>query len=513
MACMDKIVIYVIALMFVILVFSGVTRAETVTVHRAQAILKKMNYYPDAVTGSMNPATIKAIVTFQTDYNLKPNGRLDDPTCRALVAEDLKITTAADQARELKTVTGAQTSLKSLFYYFGPVSGKRGDIPKSSLSDFQKDNNIPVSGNLDEKTVSFLESGKAQPRKPVDISAHPVKPEPTPPETAEKKETAENGKPKTAEAKPAVTPENPEIKKPANVQPQWNVSMGQMSYKPRSGYDSTSYEALNETLNPGQAVIYDDESFAMIRLALDYAPFKASLSTSRLGGGENAADTLDFSWYVSLKKKPCILSFQVDSVESDALVDGQVKSIATRSVSGEWLYRYRPWMALGVGVSHGSWPTLVSCKSSASRDRDIRFDEDFTLSSLNAVIRFDSMASDRRPLFKIEHLYPYVAGSFTAGLGFGTVSGSVMDRMSSDLDHAFSPDIPTVHVKFAPEAGLTYQIHRPGFDLALTLGYALTYHVPNLALHRIPGFETDDEVEFYRRNVSHGPVLGGNVSF
>jgi hypothetical protein len=46
----------------------------------------------------------------------------------------------------------------------------------------------------------------------------------------------------------------------------------------------------------------------MARLSLDYAPFCASLSTSRLGGGDNTADFLDFSWYFNLKKKPYLLN-------------------------------------------------------------------------------------------------------------------------------------------------------------------------------------------------------------
>jgi hypothetical protein len=194
-------------------------------------------------------------------------------------------------------------------------------------------------------------------------------------------------------------------------------------------------------------------------------------------------------------------------------LDSDIIDIKTSTFTVEGLYRQRPWLAWGLGVSYGNLPTLVSCKNEMGPNRAIGFDKDFKLATMNAVVRYNSLAKDKKPLFKIEHLYPYVTSSFSAGLGYGRVSGDVIDRMNADLNHSFSGAIYTLNLKFSPEAGLTYQLHRPSFDLELTLGYALTIHIPNWSIRRLPTLESDDQVNFYRRNISHGPVIGGNVSF
>lgn len=516
MACFRRIIIGFLTVALATVMISGISSAEPLSVVHAQSILKKMNYYPDALNGAMNPATIKSIITFQADFNLKSTGRLDAPTCKALLAEEEKIDGAIEKNKQEKVVTDAQTKLKCLFYYFGPISGKRSDISKSAISDFQTDNGLAASGNLDERTLTLILSDKAQPKKPREILARPVSPEPTAPE---KKEPGGEKEPPKEEHKADLNdkktePAKNETKKQvASVQPLWSFSMGTMNYKPKSGYDATTYEAQNETLHPEQAVIFEDESFTLARLSLDYAPFCASLSTSRLGGGDNAADSLNFSWYFNMLKKPYLLNLQYENIESNALVDGDIIGIETSTFEAEWLFRHKPWLAWGLGVSYGTYPALVSCKSDQSQNRDIRFDKDFKLATVNAVLRYDSLAKDKKPLFKTKHLFPYVAGSFSAGFGYGKVSGEVIDRMNADLNHSFPSTTYTFNLKLSPEAGLIYQLHRPTYDLDLTLGYALTLHLPNLSIHSLPTLEEDDQVNFYRRNISHGLVLGGNVSF
>lgn len=516
MICLKRIAFGILAIALTTGIIADITHAEVLSVIRAQSILKKMNYYPDALNGSMNPATIKSIITFQADFNLKSTGRLDAPTCKALFAEEEKINGVIEKNKQEKVVSDAQTKLKSLFYYFGPISGKRGDISKTAISDFQKDNGVVVTGSLDERTLSLILSDKAQPKKPGELTARPVPQEPPAPEKKET-EIKKVGLEQTSNVESKdknAPPDKPDVKKQAsNVQPLWSYSMGRINYKPSAGYDAATYEAQNETIHPEQAVIYNDESFTMARLSLDYAPFCASLSTSRIGGGDNAADSVDFSWYFNLKKKPYLLCLQYENIESDALVDNDIIGIETSTFTVEWLYRQRPWLAWGFGVSYGNLPTLVSCKNDLSQNRAIGFDKNFKLATMNAVVRYNSLAKDKKPLFKTEHLYPYVTSAFSAGFGYGKVSGDVIDRINEDLGHSFSASIYTLNLKFSPEVGLTYQIHRPSFDLDLTIGYALTLHLPNWSIRSLPTLESDDQVDFYRRNISHGPVIGGNVSF
>ena len=50
----------------------------------------------------------------------------------------------------------AQAKLSGLGYYKGPVDGEYGPTTARAVEQFQVDNNLPVSGRLDLKTLSSL---------------------------------------------------------------------------------------------------------------------------------------------------------------------------------------------------------------------------------------------------------------------------------------------------------------------------------------------------------------------
>jgi len=56
----------------------------------------------------------------------------------------------------IDTLTGAQSRLANLGYYFGEVTGVLDDETASALSNFQKANNLPISGAFDAATQGAL---------------------------------------------------------------------------------------------------------------------------------------------------------------------------------------------------------------------------------------------------------------------------------------------------------------------------------------------------------------------
>jgi hypothetical protein len=53
-------------------------------------------------------------------------------------------------------VSGAQGRLRNLGYPVGPIDGKLGPRTKEAIGYFQADEHLPVTGNLDEATISKL---------------------------------------------------------------------------------------------------------------------------------------------------------------------------------------------------------------------------------------------------------------------------------------------------------------------------------------------------------------------
>ncbi|GAB6096013.1 hypothetical protein JCM14469_22660 [Desulfatiferula olefinivorans] len=458
--------------------------AAEMTVQKAQMILKHLNYFPEAVDGSLGPATRKAVRTFQADNDLTLTGRLDANTCALLKSEEERITREFERKKLEEQTRKAQARLAELGYYRGPVTGRKGDIPQTDLVAFQMVHALTVTGDLDAATVDRLLSDQALPKPAPEPEKEPV-----------------------ASPEPVATPQPPAIRRTA---PYLTAAVGALCYRPHSGYDSTDYDALNRTLNPDEAVRYQSESLVFTRVTVHDDDDYVYGATSRLTGGDKAADALGLGWAFELKKRPFVVHVDYVEVESGAVFGGLEHTIESRSLEAEWLLRYRPGLDAGLNVSHEIYPTLVSCRAADAALRAIRFDEDFQLSTVNLALRYDSLAAGKGPVFGRGHLVPYLTAGFYGGLALGTVSDGVIDALSRDLDHRFSSSLIRFNVKVSPEAGLVYRRVRKTGTMNLTLGYGLSVHWP---VWELPGDSDDDEVRFYRRNLSHGPVLGLHMVF
>jgi hypothetical protein len=472
-------------LLILILVIPLASHAECIDVARAQRILKTMNYYPDPVSGTLTAETMKSISIFQSDHNLRPTGTLDPSTCKALLAEEEKLSGSKERKKREKDVLEAQKQLKILKYYDGPEDGIASAPFKKSLLDFQAANRLSGTGWLDIPTTKTL------------FGPTPVpKPNPTPPPAIKAKAPAPPEKADSNDNRLFVV-----------------YSGGYTRYRPKSSYDPKTYDAVHNTLHPEQDVSFKSESFMMNRITLGYGEFQGSYATSRLDSGDNTFDAADFTWYFKTGKTPWILNLSFENADSDAEYAGMVKQINTLTFEAELLYRSKPWMAWGISGSYANYPTLVSCRNENSQLQDIRFDRHFTLYTLNWTMRYDSLAQFNTPLIGTKTVFPFVSGSLHAGLSSGKASHDVISAMNTDLGHSFPSTTWGINLKFSPQAGLKYIHHGSNVDMEFTLGYGLYVDWPMWSIWTLPGMSKDDHVDFYRHTVSHGPIIGGNVAF
>ena len=433
---------------------------------------------------------MKSLRTFQADYELNTTGKLDQATCAALMAEEERMVKERLRQKQELMVRRSQAKLRELGYYQGPVSGRLGDIPDEAITDFQKEHGLNETGRLDGATLKTLFSNEAH-EKPEDVEPEPAVTQA--PEPGEPEPPAPKPSPKHTSSKP----------------PLWIWSVGSMTYEPKSLYDSTDWEAQNETINPEQAVTYKSGSYLMNRLTLSLDNYQFSLATSRLGGGDNAADFLGFIWSFEMLKKPMLLMLDYSAIESDAFYGGQVHTISTDSFDSELLLRHKPGFMWGLNLTYETYPTLVSAKTKSNPFRSIRFDDDFTLSTLNAVLHYDTVAAGKTGLFRSDRFFPYLTLGLYGGLSYGKVSDGVIDALSTDLSHSFDATVYNFNLRLNPELGVKYIWERRKYDMELTLGYGVDVRWPTWELPQ----NSDDEVRFYRRNLSHGLIFGLNVVF
>ncbi len=89
--------------------------------------------------------------------------------CRAMGGYSSYEAQARAQAREREKwerqrtqVRSDQTALKLLNYHKGKVDGYRGPATKTAIRNFQRENGLPITGNLDASSRRLLDSGNAK---------------------------------------------------------------------------------------------------------------------------------------------------------------------------------------------------------------------------------------------------------------------------------------------------------------------------------------------------------------
>ena len=131
--------------------------SATDSIRSAQIALRDRNYYKGPVTGTMNQATRDAISNFQHDRNLTITGDLTIATARALgIPVDPTGSQSEATFTSADSIRFAQVTLRDRGYYSGPINGEITFGTRNAIRQLQKDNNLPITGELDARTARLL---------------------------------------------------------------------------------------------------------------------------------------------------------------------------------------------------------------------------------------------------------------------------------------------------------------------------------------------------------------------
>lgn len=146
-------------------------------VRTIQGQLQKLGYFKRLPTGKFGPLTKAAVIRFQTDTGLTPNGIVDDSTESALqqhsTGSNSAPSTPASQRPKLRIgdrgadVKSLQQILTDVEAYSGKINGQFDDSTLDAVKQFQKDNGLAVDGIVGPRTWSVLSSFAAGGNTPV----------------------------------------------------------------------------------------------------------------------------------------------------------------------------------------------------------------------------------------------------------------------------------------------------------------------------------------------------------
>ena len=156
-------------------------------VRELQHRLRQLDWYSGTITGRYGPATTTGVQGFQRKRQLRSTGEVDRQTWSALVSRTrrpsddelhnrvqpgpamLESGSSGDEVRDL------QARLKQIGWYSGKVTGFYGAATATGVQGFQGKRAIPVTGEVDARTLSRL---RAMTKTPTRDEKHNVVPRP-----------------------------------------------------------------------------------------------------------------------------------------------------------------------------------------------------------------------------------------------------------------------------------------------------------------------------------------------
>ena len=152
--------------------------ATKAMVSEAQSELRRRGYAISAVTGVADAETIAAVRDYQGDARLAVTGEIDDA-----LLQQLRTPQADSAAIYRAQVKQVQAALNTAGYNAGPADGALGPRSRAAISRYQSDNNLAVTGTVNDALLTNL--GIAGNETPSAVSAATIR------ET--KQELAEHG--------------------------------------------------------------------------------------------------------------------------------------------------------------------------------------------------------------------------------------------------------------------------------------------------------------------------------
>jgi peptidoglycan hydrolase-like protein with peptidoglycan-binding domain len=161
--------------------------ASGIEVRELQQRLSQLAWLPETTTGVYDAATAAAVRGFQGKRGLAASGRVDRRTWHVLVA--MTTTPTHDEmfnilhpgpallaaGRHGSDVRAVQARLAQLDWYFGDVTGSYDADTVAAVKGFQAKRQIPVTGEVDQRTLDRLQ---AMTTTPSQNALHNVVPSP-----------------------------------------------------------------------------------------------------------------------------------------------------------------------------------------------------------------------------------------------------------------------------------------------------------------------------------------------
>ena len=161
--------------------------AHGAKVRDLQQRLHQLARLPETTTGVYDAATVAAVKGFQGDRGLARTGRLDRPTWDRIVATTATPThdqlfnvlhpgpALAKPGDQGDAVRALQARLRQIAWYFGDVTGSYDNQTVAAVKGFQAKRAIPVTGEVDQRTLDRLE---AMTTTPTSDEMHNILPSP-----------------------------------------------------------------------------------------------------------------------------------------------------------------------------------------------------------------------------------------------------------------------------------------------------------------------------------------------
>jgi peptidoglycan hydrolase-like protein with peptidoglycan-binding domain len=156
-------------------------------VRELQHRLYQLQWLPELTTGVYDGTTVEAVKGFQSKRGLKPTGTVDQRTWDEL-AKMTKTPTRDQMFNVLKPgpslygvgatgdeVRAVQARLKQIDWYSGDVTGTYDTATVAAVKGFQGKREIPVTGNIDQRSLDRL---VAMTYEPTHEEMYNIEPEP-----------------------------------------------------------------------------------------------------------------------------------------------------------------------------------------------------------------------------------------------------------------------------------------------------------------------------------------------
>jgi len=140
---------------------AGSSRYDAATIRKVQETLNDRGFKAGPPNGVLGERTSAALREFQKSENFAVTGQLNPRTLAALGIPEQPASAGATRSGEPSsaTIRDMQRRLTSRGYPAGPADGVMGRATRSALTDFQRAQNLPVTGQPDRATLAALGVG------------------------------------------------------------------------------------------------------------------------------------------------------------------------------------------------------------------------------------------------------------------------------------------------------------------------------------------------------------------